>query len=235
MYSNSKLFATALSFWNTMRNNRLDALHSYLERQRIRQEKKSQGIALESDSDEDNPFAMYKDKEDSDNVNETEDVRVELKKESNSRDNRLGGKLMRSNETEDKILETTENTCEDNIKEFMVPIEPQSSLSKDKSQCSTKSVRTCRLNASQKKHASVTRNANKLKHKTKQSLCKGKMVASGRKERKLPDEEKQLEELDECNVIKSPLSLEITKNENDKISEDDKKPVIDRRVRYWIR
>lgn len=53
----------ALSFWKTIRDNRLKALESYLEKQRIREQKRSEGIILESESDEDNPFAMYKHKE----------------------------------------------------------------------------------------------------------------------------------------------------------------------------
>ncbi|XP_017887184.1 general transcription factor 3C polypeptide 6 [Ceratina calcarata] len=55
--------AEALSFWKTMRDNRLKALESYLEKQRIREQKRSEGITLESESDEDNPFAVYKHKE----------------------------------------------------------------------------------------------------------------------------------------------------------------------------
>ncbi|KAI4486635.1 hypothetical protein M0804_006005 [Polistes exclamans] len=50
----------ALSFWKNIRDKRIDALCAYLEKQKIREEKKSQGIALDSESDEDNPFAMYK-------------------------------------------------------------------------------------------------------------------------------------------------------------------------------
>lgn len=53
----------ALSFWKDIRDKRIDALCAYLEKQKIREEKKSQGIALDSESDEDNPFAMYKYKE----------------------------------------------------------------------------------------------------------------------------------------------------------------------------
>ncbi|KAK0172426.1 hypothetical protein PV328_005743 [Microctonus aethiopoides] len=50
----------ALLFWEEMRTERLEALNEYLEKQRQREEKRQQGIELESDSDEDNPFAMYK-------------------------------------------------------------------------------------------------------------------------------------------------------------------------------
>lgn len=50
----------ALSFWKDIRNERIDDLCVYLEKQKIREEKKSQGIELDSESDEDTPFAMYK-------------------------------------------------------------------------------------------------------------------------------------------------------------------------------
>ncbi|KAK0179409.1 hypothetical protein PV327_005165 [Microctonus hyperodae] len=50
----------ALLLWEEMRTERLEALNEYLEKQRQREEKRQQGIELESESDEDNPFAMYK-------------------------------------------------------------------------------------------------------------------------------------------------------------------------------
>lgn len=43
-----------------MRDDRMEALNKYLEKQRIRDEKRSQGIEPDSESDDDNPFAMYK-------------------------------------------------------------------------------------------------------------------------------------------------------------------------------
>ncbi|XP_043791185.1 uncharacterized protein LOC122714162 isoform X1 [Apis laboriosa] len=77
----------ALLFWKTMRSNRLNALHSYLEKQRIRQQKKSQGIILESESDEDNPFAMYEHKEESFNLDESKYIHVDSQKELTNSDN----------------------------------------------------------------------------------------------------------------------------------------------------
>ncbi|XP_015601728.1 uncharacterized protein LOC107270853 [Cephus cinctus] len=56
----SKYHDNALSFWTEMRDDRLQALNAYLEKHRIREEKKLQGIQLDSESDEDNPFAIYK-------------------------------------------------------------------------------------------------------------------------------------------------------------------------------
>lgn len=63
-----------------MRSNRLNALHSYLEKQRIRQQKKSQGIILESESDEDNPFAIYEHKEETFNLDKSDHIHVDSQK-----------------------------------------------------------------------------------------------------------------------------------------------------------
>lgn len=81
------IYFIALLFWKTMRNNRLNALHSYLEKQRIRQQKKSQGIILESESDEDNPFAMYEHKGETFNLDKSEHIHVDSKKELSNSDN----------------------------------------------------------------------------------------------------------------------------------------------------
>lgn len=55
-----------------MRDDRMQALTTYLAKQQIREEKRSRGIELDSESDDDNPFAMYKPKQDK----ETEDKSV---------------------------------------------------------------------------------------------------------------------------------------------------------------
>ena len=52
--------STALQSWERLRNERMEGLNKYLEKQRIREEKRSQGIEPDSDTDEDNPFAIYK-------------------------------------------------------------------------------------------------------------------------------------------------------------------------------
>ncbi|XP_043791187.1 general transcription factor 3C polypeptide 6 isoform X2 [Apis laboriosa] len=57
------------------------------EKQRIRQQKKSQGIILESESDEDNPFAMYEHKEESFNLDESKYIHVDSQKELTNSDN----------------------------------------------------------------------------------------------------------------------------------------------------
>ncbi|KAJ8681473.1 hypothetical protein QAD02_017260 [Eretmocerus hayati] len=50
----------ALQFWQESRNQRLEALHKYLKKQEFRKELRQRGFEPESESDEDNPFAMYK-------------------------------------------------------------------------------------------------------------------------------------------------------------------------------
>ncbi|XP_011314133.1 uncharacterized protein [Fopius arisanus] len=52
----------ALNLWKEMRDERLEALNEYLEKQKIREEKRQKGIEPDSESDEENPFAMYQTK-----------------------------------------------------------------------------------------------------------------------------------------------------------------------------
>ncbi|XP_046740005.1 uncharacterized protein LOC124407666 [Diprion similis] len=58
----SKYQDDALQFWEKMREDRMEALKIYLEKQQIRDEKRLKGIELDSESDDDNPFAIYKSK-----------------------------------------------------------------------------------------------------------------------------------------------------------------------------
>lgn len=53
-------FFTALEFWGNAREDRIIALKNYLEKAKFREELRSKGFEPESESDEDNPFAMYK-------------------------------------------------------------------------------------------------------------------------------------------------------------------------------
>lgn len=46
-----------MQFWNKVRNDKIEELSMFLEKQKIREEKKSKGIASDSESDEDNPLA----------------------------------------------------------------------------------------------------------------------------------------------------------------------------------
>jgi hypothetical protein len=53
-------FSIALRFWENARNKRMNALNEYLRKQEFRKELRLRGFEPESESDEDNPFAMYK-------------------------------------------------------------------------------------------------------------------------------------------------------------------------------
>ncbi|CAL1675433.1 unnamed protein product [Lasius platythorax] len=53
----------ALQYWNKIRDDRLEELSTFLEKQKIREEKKSKGIVPDSESDEDNLCIPYKIKE----------------------------------------------------------------------------------------------------------------------------------------------------------------------------
>lgn len=45
-----------MQLWSKVRNDRLEELSIFLEKQKIREEKKSKGIASDSESDEGNPL-----------------------------------------------------------------------------------------------------------------------------------------------------------------------------------
>lgn len=66
----------ALLLWKKMRDERLEARNDYLEKQKQRTEKRQRGIEPDSDSDEDNPFVMYKNKNNDDKINQTQDDNV---------------------------------------------------------------------------------------------------------------------------------------------------------------
>ncbi|XP_077281058.1 general transcription factor 3C polypeptide 6 [Temnothorax americanus] len=46
----------AMQFWSKVRNDKLEELNVFLEKQKIREEKKSKGILSDSEPDEDNPL-----------------------------------------------------------------------------------------------------------------------------------------------------------------------------------
>ncbi|TGZ45621.1 general transcription factor 3C polypeptide 6 [Temnothorax longispinosus] len=46
----------AMQFWSKVRNDKLEELNMFLEKQKIREEKKSKGILSDSEPDEDNPL-----------------------------------------------------------------------------------------------------------------------------------------------------------------------------------
>ncbi|KAF3422822.1 hypothetical protein E2986_09664 [Frieseomelitta varia] len=98
----------ALSFWRTMRDSRLNALHTYLEKQRIREQKKSEGIILESESDEDNPFAIYKHKDEVIDLDKSVNIDADSKKELSYSDDQGDPELIRPEEINDQNSGTTE-------------------------------------------------------------------------------------------------------------------------------
>lgn len=53
-----KFVFTALKLWTEKRNERMNALDEYIEKQKQREEKRRQGIELNSESDDDMPYAL---------------------------------------------------------------------------------------------------------------------------------------------------------------------------------
>ncbi|XP_033184689.1 uncharacterized protein LOC117154112 isoform X1 [Bombus vancouverensis nearcticus] len=194
----------ALLFWKTLRDNRLNALHSYLEKQRIRQEKKSQGIILESESDEDNPFAIYNHKDEVSNFNKS--IHVDAKKELSYCDNQIDSKCMYPNEINDQTSNTTEDNCYENRKKHKISLESESSVSKNDNHCLMRSVKGYKTKLARNKQLSVSRNRQSKEFKTKRILLEKHMD---------DDEVSSLKDTsDKSNIAKSFNSLEINENEN---------------------
>lgn len=194
----------ALLFWKTLRDNRLNALHSYLEKQRIRQEKKSQGIILESESDEDNPFAIYNHKDEVSNFNKS--IHVDAKKELSYCDNQIDSKCMYPNEINDQTSNTIEDNCYENRKKHKISLESESSVSKNDNHCLMRSVKGYKTKLARNKQLSVSRNRQSKELKTKRILLEKHMD---------DDEVSSLKDTsDKSNIAKSFNSLEISENEN---------------------
>lgn len=194
----------ALLFWKTLRDNRLNALHSYLEKQRIRQEKKSQGIILESESDEDNPFAIYNHKDEVSNFNKS--IHVDAKKELSYCDNQIDSKCIYPKEINDQTSNTTEYNCYENQKKHKISLESESSVSKNDNHCSMRSVKGYKTKLVRNKQLSVSRNRQSKEFKTKHILLEKHMD---------DDEESSLKDTsDKSNIAKSFNLLEIKENEN---------------------
>lgn len=194
----------ALLFWKTLRDNRLNALHSYLEKQRIRQEKRSQGIILESESDEDNPFAIYNHKDEISNFNKS--IHVDAKKELSCCDNQIDSKCMYPNEINDQTSNTTEDNCYKNQKKHKILLESESSDSKNDNHCLIRSVKGYKTKLARNKQLSVSRNRQSIEFKTKRILLEKHMD---------DDEVSSLKDTsDKSNIAKSFNSLEINENEN---------------------
>lgn len=204
----------ALSFWETMRNNRLNALHSYLEKQRIRQEQKSQGIILESESDEDNPFAMYNHKEETKSMIKFEDICVNSEKESNYGDNSPCT----------KYIGETLNNFKDNFQNDFKPetsMKSESLVSKDVDFHLLKSMKAYKTKVICKKNLNISGNKQKIKLNSKRSLSKDKISSFNVEEHKLSGDketkiEKESRKQDESDITENLSSLEITANRNEK-------------------
>ncbi|XP_066595235.1 uncharacterized protein [Prorops nasuta] len=117
----------ALTFWQNIRDKRLSELNTYLEKQRVREEQKSQGIMPESDSDEDNPFAIYKQK--------TNPLTTSVVKESDENINNISNSFDTENTKvldiidEANIDKICKNVIENN--EVESSLDPQPSTSKE--------------------------------------------------------------------------------------------------------
>lgn len=178
-------------------------MHLYLEKQKIRQEKKSQGIIPESESDEDNPFAMYKHKDESDNTNKFNDTFTQREQPSNDYADRFYSKSVSPKEIIIENLNTIQDSCNGNLQEFQTLLKPQSLTLDDGN---------CRLNPSihnlaKKKSTNKTHKKQRIKDKKVQSSI-------SKSKRSFDKIEEKLEELHILNVNGTSTTSDTLTNKN---------------------
>ncbi|XP_011500577.1 PREDICTED: uncharacterized protein LOC105364367 [Ceratosolen solmsi marchali] len=79
----------AFAFWENARNKRITALNEYLRKQEFRKELRLRGFEPESESDEDNPFAIYKYIENESKVAKTDDQNIDYESQIEKLENTL--------------------------------------------------------------------------------------------------------------------------------------------------
>ncbi|XP_053987053.1 uncharacterized protein LOC128891900 [Hylaeus anthracinus] len=216
----------ALSFWKTLRNNRLHALQSYLEKQRIRQQKKSQGLTLESESDEDNPFAVYRHKEELDKTNEPEDVRYRSEEESSYCDDELYSKFKFPKGIANETIDTAEDSCEKNLKELENLLESESSIVKDGGSSSVRSVKAYKTRTFRKKNTGKA--IQRIKNKKTQISLKDKNISLDKKDRESLNMKETLDEMNRSDNTETLDTLDIAKDENEALIDEHEAKLIEK-------
>lgn len=211
----------ALSLWKSMRTDRLNALRSYLEKQRIRQEKKDLGITLESESDEDNPFAIYNHKDEFNSVNKAEDACDQGEETSSHCGDEFHSQPMFPNEIMNETLNTIESSCDSNNQESETSgMEPQSSTLEDDG-CHPS---TCETRLPRKKSISKPRKVQKIKDKKARPLPKSKKPFNQVEEKSDTDASNILEDKGvsgKCRILsveKCNIEVDRVDSTNDKVS-----------------
>lgn len=163
-----------------MRNSRLNALYLYLEKQRIRQQKKSEGISVDSESDEDNPFAVYKHKEESFKFHKTEANSVQDEKNLNSCEC-LKFHCTREASNDDS-LDVRKCSCEKNHKQHPVSSDSESFRPKNDVDRLTKPVKGYKTKVSRKQNVGVACNKKRMNLKSRHTSVKNNVQALGTEE-----------------------------------------------------
>ncbi|KAG7197770.1 hypothetical protein KM043_001588 [Ampulex compressa] len=121
----------ALSFWQTIRNSRMDALCAYMERQKDREEKRSKGIVMESESDEESPFAFYKQGEGTKALCKSDGTIVDCEKsnveESKTIDNLIGD-IKKSPTKNTDVAKIKDGVQKDNVENSILRQSSQDSV-----------------------------------------------------------------------------------------------------------
>lgn len=109
---------SALAFWTEARAERIEALNAYLEKQRIRREKRQRGISPVSDSDDDNPLLLpvnHNEEEEDVEAEEVEEVEevVDGLNEEEEDDENLSDTIPEMNEFERYLRHSAEQPLDD--------------------------------------------------------------------------------------------------------------------------
>lgn len=162
-----------------------------MEKQKIREEKKSQGIAVDSESDEDNPFAMYKYKE---------EQKCEKNLENSNTNSVVDALKPSTNETvtKEKEKENNEEIVKDNLNILEENIHAEPSTSK---------ISNLSTDTNNKKHKSI-----KVVKKKKERIVKNKTTKK-QKKKSTVKEDKFIRNDDGLNTESTLLTL-------DRINED---------------
>lgn len=155
-----------------------------MEKQKIREEKKSQGIAVDSESDEDNPFAMYKYKE---------EQKCEKNLENSNTNSVVDALKSSTNETVTKEKENNEEIVKDNLNILEEHIRVEPSTSKISYLCT---------NTNNKKHKSI-----KVVKKKKERIVKNKSTKKQKKKSTVV-EDKFIQNNDDLNTESTLLTLD---------------------------
>ncbi|XP_003427205.1 spindle pole body component 110 [Nasonia vitripennis] len=191
----------ALEFWKNTRDKRMEALHEYLRKQQFRKELRSHGFEPESESDEDNPFAMYKYAEDEADVSKSSENKkssVDLESQIKNLENTLQKTELANKEAEA-------------VPKKLTVIDPGPSTSKSSQPWIDEE------NAQEQKMSKKVKSVGKVREKT----MKGRVQKKSWRKRKLSSAHKNLDENSiEQSLLETSINIDVNKDDTHHLDND---------------